>query len=88
MDRECSMHGKREMHTELQLENSKGRDHSEDLGTDGMIIFKWILGKYGGKVWTGCIWLRLGTSTGSCEHENESLGFVKGGEFCDWLSDY
>jgi hypothetical protein len=23
---------------------------------------KWILGKYGRKVWTGCIWLRIGTS--------------------------
>jgi len=22
---------------------------------------EWILGKQGGKVWTGCIWLRIGT---------------------------
>jgi len=21
-----------------------------------------MLGKYGGKMWTGCIWLRIGTS--------------------------
>jgi hypothetical protein len=33
----------------------KGRDHSEDLGVDGRIILEWILGKYGGKVWTGFI---------------------------------
>jgi hypothetical protein len=28
------------------------------------IVLKWILGKQGGKVWTGCIWLRIGTSGG------------------------
>jgi len=27
------------------LENLKGRDYLEDLGVDGMIILKWILGK-------------------------------------------
>jgi hypothetical protein len=24
----------------------------------------WVLGKEGGKVWTGCVWLRNGTSGG------------------------
>jgi hypothetical protein len=33
--------------------NMKGRDHLEDLGTEGKILLEWILGKYGGKVWTG-----------------------------------
>jgi hypothetical protein len=36
------------------MENLKGRDRSEDLGVDGRIILEWILGKYGGKVWTVC----------------------------------
>jgi hypothetical protein len=27
---------------------------SEDLGVDGRIILKYILGKYGGKVWNEC----------------------------------
>jgi hypothetical protein len=27
------------------LESLKGRDHSEDLGVDGKIILKWIIGK-------------------------------------------
>jgi hypothetical protein len=44
------------------LENLKGRDYSEDLGIDGRIVLEWILGKLGGKVWTVCIWLRIGTS--------------------------
>jgi hypothetical protein len=28
---------------------------AEDLGVDGRIILEWILGKYGGRVWAGCI---------------------------------
>jgi len=32
-----------------------GRDHSEDLGINGRIILDCILGKLGGKLWTGCI---------------------------------
>jgi hypothetical protein len=39
----------------------KRRDHSEDLGVDGNIISEWMLGKQGAKVWTGCIWIRIGT---------------------------
>jgi hypothetical protein len=42
----------------------KGRDFSEDLEVDERIILEWILGKQGGKVWTGFIWLRIGTSGG------------------------
>jgi hypothetical protein len=45
-------------------ENPKGRDHSEDLDVDGKIILEWILGKQSGKLWNGCIWLRIGTSSG------------------------
>jgi hypothetical protein len=45
-------------------EYMKGRDHSEDLCVDERIILEWILGKYGGKVWTRYIWLRIGTSGG------------------------
>jgi hypothetical protein len=59
--------------------NMKGRDNAEDLSVDGKIILKWILGKVGGKVRTGCIWLRIRT----CEHGNEALGSIKGGKFLD-----
>jgi hypothetical protein len=33
----------------------------EDL-VDGRIILEWILKKWGEKVWTGFIWLRMGSS--------------------------
>jgi hypothetical protein len=33
------------MHTKFYSENLKGRDHSEDLGIDGMIVLEWILGE-------------------------------------------
>jgi hypothetical protein len=53
------------MHTIFWLENLKGRDLSENLGVDGRIILEWIFGKYGRKVWwTGCIWVRIGSSGG------------------------
>jgi hypothetical protein len=42
----------------------KGRDHLEDVGVDCKIILEWILGKYDGRLWTGFIWLRMGTSRG------------------------
>jgi hypothetical protein len=41
----------------------EGRNHAEDLGVDDNIL-EWILGKLGGKVWTGFFWLRTETSGG------------------------
>jgi hypothetical protein len=40
------------------------RDWEEDLDTGRRIILKLILKKYDGVVWTGFIWLRLGTGGG------------------------
>jgi hypothetical protein len=48
------------MHTVFWLENLSVRDHSDDLGVDGRIL----LGTLDGKMWAGCIWLRIGTSGG------------------------
>jgi hypothetical protein len=42
-----------------------------------------------GKVWSGCIWLRIGISGGgSCEYDNETSGSIKGGEFLDYSNAY
>jgi hypothetical protein len=37
------------------LDTLKGRDHLEGQVLDGKIILECILGKYGGRVWTGFI---------------------------------
>jgi hypothetical protein len=42
----------------------EGKRPLRNLKIDGKIILEWILGKLGGKVWTGFIWLRIGTSGG------------------------
>jgi hypothetical protein len=62
----CRTHGRGEIfYTIFWLENLKVRDHSEDLGVDGKVILECILGKWGGgKLWTGCICVRIGTSGG------------------------
>jgi hypothetical protein len=43
------------MLAEFLLENLKGRNHAEDISIDGKIIFEWILGKWGGKLWIGFV---------------------------------
>jgi hypothetical protein len=43
------------------LKNLKVRDQSEELGVEGRIILKWILGKQDEQMWTGFIWLRIET---------------------------
>jgi hypothetical protein len=53
----------------------RGRGQSEDLGGDVKIILKRILGKQGGKVWTGCIWLRTGISGGLLRTLSWTFGF-------------
>jgi hypothetical protein len=47
----------RHVYTKFQFAYLKGRDYLKDLGMD-----EWILQKWCGKVWTGFIWLRTGTS--------------------------
>ena len=61
----CSAYGGGERHTQGFLSgNLKKRDHLGDAGVDGRIILKWIFRKWNGGVWTGFIWLRLGTGGG------------------------
>jgi hypothetical protein len=42
----------------------KRRNHAVDLGVDGKTILEVILGKRVEKLWTGFIWLRIGTRSG------------------------
>jgi hypothetical protein len=44
--------------------NLRERGILEDPYVDGRIILKWILRKYVGRVWTGLIWLTIGTNGG------------------------
>jgi len=53
--------GRGEVHTGIWWGNLRERDHLGDLRIDGMIILKWIFGKWDGVAWTRLPWLRNGT---------------------------
>jgi hypothetical protein len=63
------------------VEKSEGKRLLGKHRLDWEVILKSLLGKYGGNMWNGCIWFRIGTSGGLLEHGNEPSGSVTGGEF-------
>jgi hypothetical protein len=44
--------------------NLRERDHLEDPGIEGRIIFRWIFRKWDVESWTRSIWLRIGKGGG------------------------
>ena len=52
------------MHTEFWCGNLRERDRLEDPGVDVRIILAWIFRKLDVGVWTGLIWLSIGTGGG------------------------
>ena len=44
--------------------NLRERDHLGNRGVDGRIILRWIFRKWDVGIWTGLIWLRIGTGGG------------------------
>jgi len=53
-----------EMYTGFWWGNLRERDHLEDPGLDGRILFRWIFRKWDLGAWTGSIWLRIGKGGG------------------------
>jgi hypothetical protein len=52
------------MHIGFWLEIQKETDHWEKIEADGKIILKWNFEEQNEVVWSGFIWLRIGTSGG------------------------
>jgi hypothetical protein len=52
----------------------------------GRLVLERTLKKQCVKVWTGFIWLRIGSSVGFCEYGSDPSSSTKGGEFIDDLT--
>jgi hypothetical protein len=53
-----------EMHTKYWSGKAEVKRPLRNLGVDGVILLKRILGKWYGKVWTGFAWIRIRTIFG------------------------
>ena len=57
-------YGRREVHKGFWWGDLREGDNLEDLGINGRIILQWIFKKWEREIWTGLIWLRIGTGGG------------------------
>jgi len=60
----CSTHVRDKKFMQNFGQKTCREEHSEYPGVDVKIILEWILGKRGGKFWTGFIWFWIETSGG------------------------
>ena len=56
--------------------------HLEDLGLSGRITLNWVFKTWDREIWSGLIWLRIGT--GECG--NEFSGSIKCREFLTFMT--
>jgi hypothetical protein len=52
------------MYTGFWRGDLRERDHLEERGGEGRIIFRWIFRKWDGEAWNKFIWLKIGTVGG------------------------
>ena len=57
----CSICGGEEMYIQGFGGEPREIGHLEDTGVDGRIILRWIFRKWDVGLWTGSMWLRIGT---------------------------
>jgi hypothetical protein len=71
------------VYTGFWWENQRKRDYLDnpDVLVGGRIVLEWIFRKCDVRIWTGSMWLRIGTGGGHCECSNEHSGSIKFVEF-------
>ena len=60
----CSAYGERKGVYRILVGKPEGKNHMGDPGLDGRLILRWIFRKWESGVWTGSMWLRIGTGGG------------------------
>jgi hypothetical protein len=81
MSRACSMHESDEKC--IQNFSWKTQREEQHLEVFGRIMLLWILKRWGGMMWSGFIWLRIGTS----QHDDKHLCVIKVVHFLSsWLT--
>lgn len=77
--------GREALHTRFLWGSLWERDDVEDLAVGGSIIQKKLSSRKTGLNWSG--WGQ-GDFAGCCEEDNDPTGFIKCGEFVDYLRNY